>query len=412
MQNLYQPLMEAIANKQETMTALLEEWSNINSCSDNLSGLSTMLQALKKEFSTLKAGMKDISLPPRKTIDSSGEITCIPLGKALYLCKRPQAPIKVFLGGHMDTVYPLSSPFQKAIRISNHTLNGPGVADMKGGLVILLNALQAFEASPLSGNVGWEVLINPDEELGSPGSSDLFAQIARRNDLGLIFEPSFHDGTFVSSRKGSATFAVVARGIAAHSGRDFFKGRNAISALARFISKAETLIDREKEVLVNVGSIRGGSAANVVPDLAICKINVRTSTEDAMQRTKFALETFIEESSAPEGIQLSLHQEAATPPKPYDEKLKTVFGAVEKCCKILMIDFNYKPSGGACDGSRLYAYGLPNIDTMGAVGGHIHTPEEYIVLPSLVERAKLTALFLMMLASHELTPFNKERSYV
>lgn len=212
----------------------------------------------------------------------------------------------------MDTVYPPTHPFQKAERLAGR-LNGPGALDMKGGLLILLTLLHAIERSSFAPRIGWEVLINPDEEIGSVGSRNLLAECASRNHLGLIFEPAFPDGQIVSSRKGSATFTIVARGRAAHAGRDFASGRNALTALAKFILKAEALTDLEKGTTVNIGQLQSGEAVNVVPVLAISRLNVRVTKKEALDELQSSLRRFAKE--ADEGVTLFIHEDAATPPR-------------------------------------------------------------------------------------------------
>lgn len=403
MREAYQDILNTIKEQQGEMVSLLMQWTDINSHSENCSGLANMLNALKTSFQTLNAEMQQIAIPPRKTINTQGEEILIPLGDCLLLRKHPEAPLQIFLGGHMDTVYPLSSPFQKAVRVDETTLNGPGAADMKGGLIVIFKALQAFESSPGAGKVGWTVLINSDEELGSPGSRFLLKQYAAQNHLGLIFEPAYPDGAFVSSRKGSANFTLFAKGKAAHAGRDFYAGRNAISALANFIVRAEKLINREKGVTINIGHIHGGGPVNIIPEMALCKINLRALDTKDFEEAIRSMERFVEEGNQAEGIALTLHRDAETPPKPFDHPIQALFQALETCCRDLGFKMESKPSGGTCDGSRLYAEGMPNIDTMGVVGGAIHTHDEYVHLPSLYQRAQLTTLFLMRLANKEIT---------
>jgi glutamate carboxypeptidase len=391
--------LDWIAQQQPIMEALLEQWVNINSYTSNLKGLQQMSSALSDAFAPLGATLKRISLPPRTLIDSTGQPIQKPLGKALHLTKHPKAPFRLFFGGHMDTVYPPDSPFQKAERPSPTLLRGPGAADMKGGLVILLTLLQALERSPLAGKIGWEVLINPDEEIGSVGSRDLLASCATRNNLGLLFEPAFADGKVVSSRKGSLSFAVVARGRAAHAGRDFASGRNAIAALARFILRAEALTRPEQGTTVNVGVISGGQAVNIIPDLAICRLNVRLLLPEQESAIREALQRYAQECSDREGLALTLFEEAATPPKPFDEKQLALMNLLKECGQELGHPIAWQPSGGACDGNRLLAHGLANLDSLGVIGGNLHTPEEYAYLPSLSERARLVALFINRLAT-------------
>lgn len=403
--------LDWIATQQQSMVALLEKWAHINSGSENLVGLARMHDALQSAFKPLGCAAQSIPLPPRQHIDAKGEPYTTPLGKALYLKKHPDAPIQVLLGGHMDTVFSPESPFQTTTHLDADTLRGPGTADMKGGLVIMLKALEALERSPYAGKVGWEVLINPDEEIGSTGSYSLFVAAAKQTQLGLLFEPAFSDGALVDARKGSAYFAVVARGRAAHAGRDFYQGRNAISALVRFLTEAEKLNDRQREVTINVGHISGGGPVNIVPDLAICRLNVRMVNVADLEHIRTALHQLIKKEDSHDGIQLSLTEYASRSPKPFDAKNRALFDALSITAKKLGLELTHRPSGGVCDGNILSEEGLPTIDTLGAIGGNIHTDQEFIKLGSLVERARLVAYFLMQLAAGEVDPaILKERT--
>lgn len=404
--NSYAPQIDWLLKEQPSMLALLQDWADINSGSDNIPGLANMMSALKPHFSRLGGEMRELKLPPRTIIDSTGKFVEIPHGKALSILKRSQAPVKVFLGGHMDTVYPLDHPFQKSYIKNPARLQGPGVADMKGGLIVMLKALEALEQHPAHDNIGWEILINPDEEVGSIGSGALLTTSSKRNSLGLIFEPAFPDGAIVSARKGSANFTVIAKGQAAHSGRDFHKGRNAIAALAKFIVEAHQLSNAEKEITVNIGQIHGGGPVNVVPDLAICRLNVRTVNIQDIDGIQASLEQVVR-STQSDGISLSLHLENSRPPKLFDEKNQNLFEQIRYCAEQRGLQLSQRSSGGASDGNLMSAEGLPVIDSLGVIGGNIHTTDEYMLIDSLSERASLVALFLMKLASGEI-PF-KER---
>lgn len=384
--------LQWIATQQPAMENLLEKWVNINSYTGNLQGLKQMTSALVEAFEPLGSQFELVSLPDRSIIDRNGSLAVQPLGKALHVTKRPSAPIRIFLGGHMDTVYPPESPFQTSAR-DGALMRGPGSADMKGGLVILLTVLQAIERSTLAEKIGWEVVINPDEEIGSIGSRGLLSQCALRNHLGLIFEPSFPDGSIASSRKGSASFTIVAHGRAAHAGRDFAGGRNAISALAKIILKAEMLTDHARGTTVNVGIMQGGHAVNIVPDLATCRLNVRFVEADALSHVRAQLSAIVAEEQH-EGFTFLLHEDSANPAKPFDEKQRALFELLKSCGEKLNLSIKWQPSGGACDGNTLQHYGLSTIDALGVVGGGLHTLEEYAFLPSLSPRAQLAALFI------------------
>ena len=184
------------------LRALLVRWCDQNSGSDNFAGLAAMLALLHAEFSSLPGSIEQVPLAGTTA-------------KALRLRVRPAAPLQLFCSGHYDTVYAANDPFQKCELLSPEKLRGPGVIDMKGGLVVMLAALRALEATPSAAQIGYEVLIGPDEEIGSFGTGHLFAEAAQRHQFGLIFEPARPSGDLVHSRKGTGNFTATARGTAA-----------------------------------------------------------------------------------------------------------------------------------------------------------------------------------------------------
>jgi glutamate carboxypeptidase len=266
----------------------------------------------------------------------------------------------------------------------------------------MLAALEAFERSPFAERLGWEVLINPDEEIGSPGSAPLLADAARRNHVGLVFEPALPDGAMVDRRRGVGNFDVVVRGRSAHAGRDFEAGRNAVVAASRLAVALDRLNAAMPDVTVNVGRLEGGGAVNVVPDLAICRINVRTSTPSDEAAVLEALRETVATTSNIDGISAEMHGGFTSPPKLVDEPMRRLMGQVTACGRDLNISIAWRASSGACDGNKLAAAGLPTVDTLGPRGGDLHSSTEYLLLDSLAERAKLTALLLMNFASGEL----------
>lgn len=389
--------LQWINGQEKTLTELLFNWSNINSGSDNLPGLNQMVILLEQSFAKLNGTHKRISLAERTIIDKQGIISLRPAGQALHITKRLEAPFKVFLGGHMDTVFDISHPYQTTQLVSPNVLRGPGSADMKGGLLVMLTALQAFEQHPLAQNIGWEIVINPDEEVGSVSSDSLIRQCARRCHLGLIFEPSFADGYLVAERKGSINLTVIARGRSAHVGRDFDKGRNAIATLANYLVKIENHFNQQKDLTINFGYIYGGITTNIVPDLALCKINVRVNTKEQF----LTVPKEFQELATPlnqDGIHLELHTQSARSPKPFDTASQMVFNQLQQCAKEEGYTLYHRNTGGACDGNILAQEGLPVIDTLGVIGGEIHTDQEYVLLDSLVSRSRLVFRYLIQLA--------------
>lgn len=405
--NSYFTYLDWIDSQKDSLLQRVKQWVNINTFSFNIKGLDQLTLQLQTAFKVLDGEMVSLSLPPQKTLGAGGNFHFHPLGQALVIRKRPQAPIQVLLGGHMDTVYAPSSPFQTIEEQGKNIWKGPGISDMKGGIAILLTVLEALERSPFAEQIGWQVLLTPDEEIGSPGSTHLYEAAARRHHVGLIFEPSFPDGAFVSQRKGSATYHVVVKGRAAHVGRDFVHGRSAVFALARFIHKLEPLLTHH-DLTINVADLEGKGPVNIVPPLASCHINLRSSDENTLKETDLQLREFAKQSQQ-EGIQIEVIQSTFRSPKPFDSYTQELFKAYQSCAKELHIPFHARPTGGVCDGNILAGAGLPTLDTAGAVGGALHTPDEYLIVSSLVERAQLAALFLFKLATGEIV-IQKESS--
>jgi glutamate carboxypeptidase len=385
------------------MVATLRRWSEVNSGTYHAAGLKRMLAELREAFSALGGEMREVELPPGRSIDSRGEVSESPLGNALVIHKRPDAAIRVLLVIHYDTVFPADSPFQKTEMVDDDTLRGPGVVDAKGGIVVMLEALRALEASPWADRIGWEVILNSDEEIGSVGSAALLKEAAARNHLGLVFEPAFADGSIVGPRKGSGNYTVVVRGRAAHAGRDFDKGRSAIVALAELITRVSRTAP--PGTIVNCGQVEGGGpATNIVPDLAIARFNVRVNEPGETLAVFNVFEAAARELRLRDGIGVTIEGGFTSPPKPLDARSKTLLDHVLACGRDLGMSMNVVPSGGTCDGNKLAAAGLPVVDSLGPVGGELHNDREYVRVSSLPQRAKLTALLMMKLAAGEMAP--------
>lgn len=399
-----------LQSQHEQMVNQLVRWANINSGTENLSGILQMHHELRQAFAPLNAEFDSIDVPFAQKLNDRGELEEQPIAPALRWMKRADREQTVFLCIHTDTVYGEDHSFQDCQFHSDHRINGPGVADAKGGILIMLYALLAFEQSPLADRIGFEVLINSDEEIGSPGTSQYFKECAQRHRFGLLYEPTLPDGTMVAQRKGSGNFSIAVRGRAAHAGREFHLGRNAIVELCRVAGEINGLNQQRSDLTVNVGRILGGGAVNIVPDLAIAHLNARVESnacgEWLMQQLSSILEQAnvraeqqeIENQSdgdeALESMRLELHGSLTSPPKIPDQRIKQLQQAIESSGKTLSQEVAWTSTGGTCDGNKLFACGLPNVDTLGVRGGAIHSIDEFVLTDSLVERAALTAQLL------------------
>lgn len=380
------------------MLRLVEELCNMNSGTFNLTGLDQIKKRLVEEFKPLGGQIKVLDSKPMSAVDDLGVEVQQPLGQMIHISKWPEAKKRVLLCIHMDTVYPVGNSFQKCKTLDDGRFNGPGVADAKGGIVVMLAALKALEASPLAGGIGWEVLLNADEEIGSPGSTGFIKEIAGRCDVGLLYEPALPDGTLVSWRKGSGNFSFVVRGKAAHAGREFEKGRNAIVAVSRLIDEIANL-NTDPEVTYNAGRISGGGPLNVVPDLAIGRVNVRVKTVEQQAAVELKFEQLVKKFNQLDGISVELFGSFRSPPKPLCPETEKLQKRIQSAGATLGLPVAWRGTGGASDGNKFAAAGLPNVDTLGPLGGAIHSHDEYLIPDSLVERAKLSALILLSLAT-------------
>ena len=390
--------LDALDARAEHMVETVQAWSAVNSGSANLAGLKKMEALILEAFAPLDAEIELIPLPDGEQVSSGGDVVPVSNGRCIRIFKRPTANRRVLMTGHTDTVFAPGHPFQSCSWLDNTTLNGPGVADMKGGILVMLNALLAFEQSPLAASVGWEVLLSPDEETGSLASAAILADRAKSADIGLTYEPALADGTLAGARKGSGNYSLVVRGRAAHAGREFHAGRNAVVMAASLVGELAALTGGRPDLTVNVGVISGGVATNVVPDLATCRFNVRLQNAEDAPWFETQINAIAAKANADEGFEVFLHGGINRPPKVLSEANVLLMDAVKACGLELGIDINYVATGGCCEGNNLAAAGLPNIDTLGVRGGMIHSAQEFVLTDSFSERAKLSALILMAFA--------------
>jgi glutamate carboxypeptidase len=395
-----QSVLGALAGRGEALVRRAVAWSAISSGSRNSEGLEAQRVALAEVLGQLPGEVEQLSLAASIEIGADGSVRGQSHPDALRLTVRPDAPVQVVLTGHYDTVYPAETSF-RAVRIRpDGALNGPGIADMKGGISVMLGALEAFESHPLASNVGYRVLLSPDEELGSPASAALLAEIAARGHIGMTYEPCLPDGALAAARKGSGNFHIVLKGRSAHAGRDFASGRNAVAGAAAIAATLHGLNGLRDGVTVNIGAIDGGGPLNVVPATAVVRFNVRVPDAAAGAWVGDQIEA-ARAAALLQDLETTLHGGFTRPPKPTDPAQKALLEAARDVGDLLGQTITWRDSGGVCEGNNLYAAGLPNIDTLGVRGGDIHSEDEYAWPESFPDRACLSAALLMKIASGE-----------
>jgi glutamate carboxypeptidase len=375
------------------MLAQVLEWAAVNSGTTNLAGLQQVAALLANAYSALPGDISLITPDTVEQVDASGQIYEVQRGQHLLLSVRPEAPTQLLFTGHMDTVFPADHSFQQVKWLDDNMLNGPGTADMKAGLSVILAALSALETSPLAPRFGYDVLINSDEETGSHASARLIAQRATGKLAALTYEPSLPDGGLAGARPGSGNFSIILHGRSAHAGRNPEDGRNALIAAADLALRLNAL--KSETLKVNPARIDGGGPNNVVPEHAILRVNLRPMDSAAMLAALEAMKAAVAAVERDHDVHAHVHGGFNRPPKAIDPAANRLFELVRSSGQDLGLDLRWKATGGVCDGNNIAACGVPVVDTMGPRGGAIHSSDEFLIVDSLAERAKLSALTVL-----------------
>lgn len=393
---------------QAPMLSQVLAWASVNSGSRNVEGLSTMAGMLADAFARLPGTISLIDPAPVELVGADGQVAAAVHGRHLLVSVRPDAARRILLTGHMDTVFGLDHGFQSCRWIDDATLNGPGVADMKGGIALMLAALAAFEGWDGAKAIGYDIVINSDEEVGSPSSAALLRDRAVGKVAALTYEPALPDGTLAGARAGSGNFSIIVAGRSAHAGRNPRDGRNAVVAAADLALRLKA--GERDGISCNPARIDGGGPNNVVPDHAILRVNFRPRTPADEQAAQALIDASVAAVVRDHDVGIHVHGGFGRPPKPMDPASQRLFHLVRECGEALGLPIGWRDTGGVCDGNNIAACGVPVVDTMGARGGSIHSADEYLIVESLAERARLSALILMRIAQGRFAPTHNDRS--
>jgi len=397
---LERDLAARLAARQSRMEAELAEFVAIPTGTGHEAGLARLRAMFRARLAALGAELSELAGDPRPAwMTQPGQSADAPPPCALRAVARGGAGRPVLVTGHLDTVHDPFGSFQTLVREavdgSSGRAVGPGAIDMKGGLVIMIHALEVLAEAGVA--PAWTVLLNSDEETGSLHSQRVIRAEARacaaRGGLGLAMEPSLPDGSLVLERLGSATFRIECEGRAAHAGRDFAQGVSAVNALAGKIIDAAKLVDLGAGTVVNIGPLEGAKATNIVADRARAWGNARfrdAAREEAVKRGLVALATAADAPLPRTRIEF----EPNRPAKPETAAVRALAEEVRAIGEALGETVGFGKSGGVSDGNLMQAEGLPTLDTMGPRGGNLHRTDEYIELPSMAPRAATLAILL------------------
>ncbi|GHA89958.1 acetylornithine deacetylase [Algimonas arctica] len=392
-----QAALDHVATRQDAMLDRVLGWARINTGSWNIDGLTTLAPMIADALRETGADVEIVTTPAIETINAKGEVDAFETGPVLRATQRPNAPVQIILTGHYDTVFPPET-FTTITDMGEGKLNGPGLADMKGGITVMIEALKTFEAFGETEKLGYTVILTPDEETGNFASDSFLRAAAKKAHIGLTFEPAMEDGALAGARKGSGIWDIVFRGRSAHAGREPEKGRSAVWAACEMALKVEALMGQRDGVVFNVGSVDGGAAVNIVPDNAVLRLGSRAPDPDAAAWAESQIMAALDDVLKRDGITAHVHGGFYRPPKPRNAAQDRLIGDVRETAKGIGLDLVFNDTGGVCEGNNVFAAGTPNIDTLGVRGGRIHSSEEFMVVSSLSERAGLATLILNRLA--------------
>ena len=297
---------------------------------------------------------------------------------------------RVLMIGHMDTVFDDGTASERPFSVSADRAYGPGVSDMKGGL------LSGFFAADVLREAGFDAfqhityVCNPDEEIGSPSSSETIRRLAAGHDAALILESGRANGAIVSSRKGTTDYVIRIHGRAAHAGVEPDEGRSAVIEAAHKAIEIAEIHGRWPGVTCNVGVLRGGTRSNVVAEDAVLEVDLRASELATLQEARRAIEAICAEP-AMDGVTISVRAEGSHQPMAKTPASQRLVDAAVAVAGELGFALSDAATGGASDGNTTSAAGCPTLDGLGPVGGGAHSRDEWLDLKSVAPRIALLA---------------------
>ncbi len=372
-------LPDYFQNRQAEICTKISEIVEIESPSHDAEGSRQVARWIENEFAEISDNF---------TIE---KVEAENLGEHLIIRAFESEEKSVLLLGHTDTVHPRGTKLQNPTRIENGKLYGCGSFDMKANIVVILEALRAFKEFNLTPKRQINILLSCDEEIGSPTGREIVEREAGNAEFCLVCEPSAN-GKVKTGRKGTGMFKLKTHGVPAHAGLEPEKGASAVLEIARQIPKIHELNDPANGTTANVCTITGGTTSNVIPEYAVCEIDVRFTKKAEAERIENALKNL---KSFDEKVSLEITGEINRPPM---ERTEAVINLFEKA-KTIAASFGYELGetqvGGASDGNFVGALGVPVLDGLGIAGNGAHTLDEFIFIEDIPKRAALLAELIL-----------------
>ncbi len=394
---LQQRVCDDLAGRREAMLAELAEHVAIPTGKGFEAGLNEYRDVLVKRLSALTGTIDSIPGAARpEWIDVAPRPhTAQPPVTVVARHHAGHALPRLLLAGHLDTVHDPDGPFRTlTVSADGQTALGPGAADMKGGILLAMHALESLHHC--GARLNWTFLLNSDEETGSFHSDPALEAEAKQHDFGLALEPALPGGALATERMGSGQFKIEVHGRSAHVGRDFASGISAVTRLGEIIAEIGTWPRPGQGLIINIGPLKGGSVTNAVADYAACWGNVRFGNETLARELEQKLLRLVTPIDALPRV--VVHHRWNRPAKPLIPATQELADRAAAAAQSLGQSLPFARTGGVCDGNILQHAGLPTIDTLGVRGGGLHTTEEWIEVSSLVERSQLLAVLMLELS--------------
>lgn len=376
-------LKDLLNAKKQEMLHFLEQIVNIDSGSHIKSGIDEISGLLKVKFERLGFIVEVVEEKAH--------------GNHLVIQHRDAVQPEIIIIGHMDTVFPEGTAKRRPFTMKDGRAYGPGVIDMKASLVELIYALTCMKQTGRKGYQNVQIVLNSDEELGSPTSRSLIMKQAINKKYALILEAARPDGSIVTARRGGGQFKVFVEGKAAHSGIEPEKGHSAIEELAYKVIKLQQLTNHEEGISVNVGLIQGGTAANTVAAEASAHVDVRISQKKQINPLKEQIEKICATNYIA-GTKTNVIGKIERIPMEKNQRTEALLSVIKQAGQELGLTITDTATGGSSDACLTSAMGVATIDGLGPIGGFFHSEEEYLVISSLLERTLLLATVIQKLS--------------
>ncbi len=368
--------MDYLRRNLEPMLELIEKLVNIDSGSTCKTGVDKIGEILINEYKQM-----DLSIEIKENEE---------FGNNIVIKHKEALKPEILLIAHMDTVFPIGTAAERPFTIKDGLAFGPGVADMKASQVTLLYAMKYLYEKNDAALKNVIIILNSDEEIGSPTSRELIEEISKEVKYALVMEPARKDGSIVSSRRGGGRYTLHVHGRSAHSGVAPEEGRSAIEELAYKTIKLNHLTDHEQGISVSVGIVEGGDAVNMIPDSATGYVDVRVESDEQSLEIAKQIETICSVPDVP-GTTIDLEGGITRPPMELDDKNQKLLEIVKEVGNSFGLKITDSHTGGGSDASFPSHLGVATIDGVGPIGGKLHNEGEYLEIDSLTERCFLLA---------------------